>query len=118
MYSRFVQQAAKQSFQQSNAFRATPRKFALPDGVKQYTETLALSEQPKMRTPKAAINELFYTAVLKNNSSYFAFVGVLCFGFQYTLDTTIGNYIKNYNKGMSYEDVIATFPEIPPNCDE
>jgi hypothetical protein len=71
-----------------------------------------------MRTEKSAINQLFYQTFLKNNSSYFALVGVFCFGLQYTLDSTVANYVANYNKGSSFADVVATFPEIPPNCDE
>ena len=70
------------------------------------------------RTEKSMINKMFYNVVLKNNSTYWIFIGSLAFAFQTVLDISATNYVRNFNKGRMYEDVIATFPEIPPNCDE
>jgi hypothetical protein len=104
---------------QTGVFRQTTPKFAgLPETVKAYQQSLILEHEPQYRQQKSYINQAFYNLVLKNNSTYWTFIGVLAFTFSYTLDNAALSYVRNYNKGMMYEDVIATFPEIPPNCDE
>ena len=100
------------------AFRPTQRQFALPDGVKAYTQPLIMQEQNFYRPEKNPLNRFFYNVVLKHHSTYWAFVGLLAGGMSFSLDYVARQYVAKYNFGKTYEDVQKTFPEVPPNCDE
>lgn len=65
---------------------------------------------------RGAFADFIYNTFLKKTSSYFLTLGVLAWTFDYALDYVVDNYYVAANKGRSFNDVIATFPEIPPNC--
>lgn len=99
-----------------NAFKPSNPTFALPG--KPYKKNLALVDIPMARANRNPVSNLVYNLFLKRQSTYLVLVGGLAFGYDYLLDSAFDWHISEYNKGRTYEDVIATFPEIPPDCDE
>jgi len=66
----------------------------------------------------AAIRNFLYTNFVQKASSSALMVAGLAVVFEQAYENVMESAWKSSNANMQYEDVIATFPEVPPNCDE
>lgn len=85
--------------------------------MKQYNQGAIYEHAQQKRESKSWANEFFYRNVLQKTSTYFAFVGVLAIGFDWSMREATDRYVAKFNQGRGFNDMITTFPAIPPGLD-
>ena len=100
----------------SSSFRPSQPSFAPPG--KPYKKNLALVDVPMARPERNFLSKAIYELALKRQSTYVLLVGGLAFTYDYGIDRLFEWRTNQYNKGRTFEDVMKTFPKIPPGCDD